>query len=94
VRRFPFGHEPVIARVPEEVKSRTTEPLVGFAASGQSLPFRPPPPASVATTVVLPRPVLPPLRRRRAVRAWILVALAVMVVLDAMLLGLVGSGLR
>jgi hypothetical protein len=93
-RRFPFGHEPVVMRRPEEPPSRMTEPLVGFAAPTRVLPFYAALPAPAAAPVPTPSPVVARPRWRRAVRAWVLVALAAMVVLDAVLLFLVVRGLR
>jgi hypothetical protein len=70
-----------------------TEPLFGFAAPERALPFQAPRAAPVATPA--PALVAAPMRSRarRIVRPWIIVALAVMVVLDAALLVLVMRGL-
>jgi hypothetical protein len=77
-------------RRPEEPASRTTEPLVGFAPPATVLPFReaPPTPARVPPSSPARAPA------RRAVRAWLVIALAAMVVLDAVLLFLIVRGLR
>lgn len=82
-RRFPFGHEPAAARVPAEPPSTETALLVGFAAPARVLPFSAAPPAHL--------PARTP--TRRTVRAWMIVAVAVLVVLDAGLLFLVVRGM-